>query len=53
MEREDRNMPNVPRLMMELEEEVTQYHSDRVTKGYANIKERLAEVTKLNNDLQG
>lgn len=52
VEREDRDMKNVSRLMMELEEEVTQYHSDRDTKKYANIKERLAEVTNLNKDLR-
>ena len=45
VEAEDRAMKEVSKLMAELEDEIKQYYSQRSTKHYKNIKERLRELT--------
>jgi len=46
VEREDRAMKSVSKLMAELEEEIEKYSSERSTKKYKNIQSRLTQITK-------
>ena len=43
---EDRTMKDITKQKEELEEEIKRYHSDRSTKKYENIQDRLGELTK-------
>merc|ERR1719350_1270262 len=52
VEREDRSMKAVSKLMAELEEEIEKYASERDTKKYANIQTRLSHITKEMKVLQ-
>jgi len=46
VEKEDRSMKGVSKLMAELEEEIETYASERDTKKYSNIQSRLSHITK-------
>jgi len=46
VDREDRAMKSVSKLMAELEEEIEKYSSERSTKKYKNIQSRLTHITK-------
>jgi len=52
VEKEDREMKAVSKLMAELEEEIESYHSERDTKKYANIQSRLCDITKEMKNLK-
>ena len=52
VEREDRAMKGVSKLMAELEEEIEKYASERSTKKYSNIQSRLVKITKEMKGLQ-
>jgi hypothetical protein len=46
LEGEDRAMKEVSKMMAELEEEIARYNSERTTRKYKNVQERLTEITK-------
>ena len=52
VEGEDRAMKHVSQLMAELEDEIKNYHSERSSKKYKNIQERIKGVTKATAELK-